>query len=703
MSERTSLCSIYVNEIRFHLSSPLLPVITGIFLFISGFFFFNSLIYESFLAIRVAQYQPSDWIGVSALIVQPALSNMVLLVIIMAPLILMRLNVEAESSGEEKSPASSFKILLGKYLAGLSILTGIIAATSLLPAVTALFTSPDWGLIYCSYGGLVLLGGTVLAVRAFASSLTKYRITATALTFGLIIVLWSVGWYSAVFPGDYRGAILEELSLANHLSPFLKGVVSLKGIAYYFEMSLFFLVLGLSVSKLRRKRQSDAAGKFPDGLGSTLFPVLFGATLLTVYLVVINHDPMWNLNSSHRYGLSQQTKRIVHSLGFNIHIRAFEAQGLERMRVRNLLDLYSQESKTVTYEFIDPDVRPGLARHLGINKYGQAVLTGNGKDALISTATEEEITNAMLLLKQGKKKNVYFLSGHGESEISDTGRYGLSRLAEALKLQGYDVKKLLLMRQDDMPRDADLLIIPSPKIYLMPQELASVQGYIDRGGRLLIALEPMADGGLKGLLEGLGVGIGNDIIEDPSSKVAGGDDTMLLIDSYGGIRELSGFNCAALLPTARILKVREKLPPYITVSSLVKTSDQSYRSNGSGSIAPKGQSVADSSSKGPFDIALFARIAISEDIRSGVVVFGDADFLTNTYLNVAGNSFLALKCIGALLDEGQSMRIDSDQVHEKPFLLTPRETLASFLTMVILVPTLVLSFVLAVRRKRRQA
>jgi ABC-type uncharacterized transport system involved in gliding motility auxiliary subunit len=445
------------------------------------------------------------------------------------------------------------------------------------------------------------------------------------------------------------------------------------------------------------------ADKFSESSRSILFAVIFGAILVTMYLVVMNHDMSWNLSSSQKYGLSPQAKRIIHSIGFDIHIRAFEAQGQERVRVRNLLGLYSQVSKAITYEIIDPDTRPGLARHFGINKYGQAVFTGAGKDSLIDAATEEEITNALLLLKQCRKKNIYFLSGHGESEISDKGRLGLSLLAEALKLEGCGVKKLLLMRQESMPQDADLLIISSPRIDLMPREVTSLQGYIDRGGRILVALEPRIDGGLKGLLEGFGIGIGSDIITDPSAKVLGGDDTMLVVDSFGGIKELSGFNCATLFPTSRILKIKDKLPPYITVSSLAKTSEQSRAGNDPASTMPKGQAVADSSdTKGPFDVALLARIAINEDIRSGVMVFGDADFLTNTYLNVSGNSALALNCINALLDVGQLIRIDSGQACDKPFLLTPGKTIALFLISVVFIPSLVLSPMLFIRWKRRQ-
>lgn len=107
--------------------------------------------------------------------------------------------------------------------------------------------------------------------------------------------------------------------------------------------------------------------------------------------------------------------------------------------------------------------------------------------------------------------------------------------------------------------------------------------------------------------------------------------------------------------------------------------------------------------RGPFDIALFARIAIKEGTEARVMVFGDGDFMTNTYLNVSGNNALAIHCINALLDSGPILKIDPGQSRDKPFILTPVQAVALFLVSVILIPCLALSPILAVRWKRRQA
>ena len=45
---------------------------------------------------------------------------------------------------------------------------------------------------------------------------------------------------------------------------------------------------------------------------------------------------------------------------------------------------------------------------------------------------EEKLTNAIIQVVKGEKKKIYFLSGHGEHLLADTGREGLSQMKEAL-------------------------------------------------------------------------------------------------------------------------------------------------------------------------------------------------------------------------------------------------------------------------------
>ena len=59
------------------------------------------------------------------------------------------------------------------------------------------WSNPDWRPILTGYLGLILQGGTVLAIGAFLSSLTKNQIIAGAATFTVCLLLWVLSWVSS--------------------------------------------------------------------------------------------------------------------------------------------------------------------------------------------------------------------------------------------------------------------------------------------------------------------------------------------------------------------------------------------------------------------------------------------------------------------------------------------------------------------------
>ena len=75
-----------------------------------------------------------------------------------------------------------------------------------------------------------------------------------------------------------------------------------------------------------------------------------------------------------------------------------------RESAKDLLDQYAYYGKQFTYEFIDPDRNPGLAKRYGITSYGTIVLESGEKEEKVLTADEENLTNALLkVIREGKK------------------------------------------------------------------------------------------------------------------------------------------------------------------------------------------------------------------------------------------------------------------------------------------------------------
>lgn len=243
--------SIYFKELSIYFSSPLFYVLAGMFACIAGLYFFHSIASTSLLATKILEHQSSTGLSMDDLLIRPIFSDFSLLVILFAPLISMRLYAEERAEGTIELlltyPVSDLSVLLGKYLASLTVLAAMLLTTGFLMWLITWVIHPNWRLVASSYMGLFLLGATILSIGVFASSLTKNQIIAAGLTTGTVLVFWTIGWFENLFPRTYIGRVFTESSFVNHLSHFYNGTISLTDILFFVEISLFFIILTLEV------------------------------------------------------------------------------------------------------------------------------------------------------------------------------------------------------------------------------------------------------------------------------------------------------------------------------------------------------------------------------------------------------------------------------------------------------------------------
>ncbi|MGE5182044.1 MAG: Gldg family protein, partial [Acidobacteriota bacterium] len=121
--------------------------------------------------------------------------------------------------------------------------------------------------------------------------------------------------------------------------------------------------------------------------------------------------------------------------------------------------------------------------------------------------------NSQLRKLLAEKRKAYLTSGHGEVTDPESmppevkGKVPERRTTafrKRLTDLDYEVKELgLVDLVKDVPQDANVVIMLAPTVPLQPAEWSSLERYLDRGGRLLIALDPTAEpsmGGLEGKL-----------------------------------------------------------------------------------------------------------------------------------------------------------------------------------------------------------
>ena len=95
------------------------------------------------------------------------------------------------------SPVRDIEIIVGKWWAAMLLFLCILGMSAVNVAVLFAFGKPDWRPVLVGYLGLILQGGTLLAIGAFISTTTKNQIIAGGVTFFVCLLLWLLSWFTA--------------------------------------------------------------------------------------------------------------------------------------------------------------------------------------------------------------------------------------------------------------------------------------------------------------------------------------------------------------------------------------------------------------------------------------------------------------------------------------------------------------------------
>lgn len=179
----------------------------------------------------------------------------VFLMLFLTPLITMKIWAEEEKSGTAEllrtSPLTLWEIVLGKYLALVGFFGALLASTFLYLVIMLSAGNPDLGPVAANYVGYILVCMSFLALGLMASTLSENQIVSAVITYGILLLLWVVGFAA----DNARGALgdfLGSLSVINHLNDFMNGVLDLTHVVFF--VSLIFIGLFFSVKVLESKR-----------------------------------------------------------------------------------------------------------------------------------------------------------------------------------------------------------------------------------------------------------------------------------------------------------------------------------------------------------------------------------------------------------------------------------------------------------------
>ena len=427
------------------------------------------------------------------------------------------------------------------------------------------------------------------------------------------------------------------------------------------------------------------------------------------------------------HSLSDQSVTVLKNLKTDIAFKGFFREGnYGRAAMENLLKLYAYHSGKIKYEFIDPDKNPGLVKRYDVTQDGTTVIEAGDKESRITTTSEEDVTNALIKATRAQKKIIYFLDGHGEESVDETGDNGFATVKTELEKLGYEVKKQTLALADRFPEDCALLVVPGPQKDLLPNEYETVRAYLKDGGRVLFMVDPETGTTLPSFLAEYGFKLENDIVVDTVSRLLGGDYFMPVVSDYETHAITDKFNYATFFPFARSVEIAEPTPEGATLTALAKTSPNSWSERELDQKEVK--FTPDKDKQGPVGLAAVSAFKIkipgpspapgeakpgepapaetaakpaAAEKEARIAVIGDSDFVKNRYYGLSGNGNFFLNVANWLTEESDLIAIQPKTQTPRTIQLTPSQGRLLFLVSVILLPLAVLLLGVSVWVRRR--
>ena len=425
---------------------------------------------------------------------------------LLCPILTMRLLAEEKQKKTDQllltSPVSLSRIVLGKYLAAVTVLGMAALLTLLYALIVALYGRVYPAELAVNYLGFVLQGCAFVALDLFCSSLAATPVTAAVLAFGANFLLWILDLLENAVQAPWLSGALRFCSLYARNEPFLMGQFSFAGLL--FDLSVIALFLALTVCRLDRHRPRFAA----------LLAVILSAALVALNIGTDQMEKRFGWRADFSFNSisthSEVTRDTLEHLEHPVHLYALFRKGDEDAPLIELLNRYAAASSLVTWEQVDPSLNPmllsrfatetetpgenslivfceatGRWRILGPEDYVSVSMdTETGEYTYSGWTYERSITNAISWVTRERVPRVVIVQGHGELD-GET----LEHFDGLLTANRFEVVYMDLTDPSAELSSGDLLVFFSPRRDLNAQEMEKVKAFAAGGGSFLFTCD----------------------------------------------------------------------------------------------------------------------------------------------------------------------------------------------------------------------
>lgn len=444
-----------------------------------------------------------------------------------------------------------------------------------------------------------------------------------------------------------------------------------------------------------RKSVRDINKKYlKNGSYSMLISIIFIVIVIVVNLIVGELPAKYtqlDISEEQLYSIGEQTKSVLKDLDKDITIYQIAQSGSEDETITNLLEKYEDESRYVKVVQKDPVVNPKFVSEYtsdNVSSNSLIVVCGdrskvvdynNMYETSIDYNTysynttgfdgEGQITSAIAYVTSENLPVLYNLEGHGEQELNAT-------IKEDIEKSNIEIKSLNLLTEENVPEDADCLLINSPASDISDDEKDAILNYLENGGKAMIFSDYTGEtlDNFDEILVNYGVSRADGIVfEGDSNHYAMQTPYYLVptINSTDAVSEVASAGYYVLAPYAQGIQKSDNVRDTVTIESLLTTSDNAYsKTNLNGDTLEKESSDIE----GPFDIGVSITESVDDD-KTTQIIYYSTSYLMDSQVNQmvsGGNEQLVMSSLNWMCssDDTTTVSIPSKSLEVSYLTLT---------------------------------
>jgi len=402
------------------------------------------------------------------------------------------------------------------------------------------------------------------------------------------------------------------------------------------------------------------------------FLLLFICSIGMLAWITNHYTYQFDLTANKRHSLSSSSIELLNVLDKAITVHAYTMDDVTQKAIKEIIGRYQHIKSDFNLRLLNPDIDIAEAQQDGIvmNKPFAFVIYYNNRMEHINSLSEQAISNALLRLNRRDNQQVVFLSGHGERNINGNDNRAYATLNQQLTEMGFNLQTVNLL-ENPLPDNTRLLVVAAPENDYLAGEIQQLEKFINNGGNLLWLADPGELQGLDKLATSLGLQLQDGVIVDNNTDLRQTlkiqHPAIIPVTEYFPHIITNTMRYNTLFPMARGISplTNENTVNNWQAVALFSSYGKSWSETGGLTEEMEFDSSAGDVA-GPITIAVALHRANLNTDKSNaaqfqgqrIVVVGDSDFLSDTYLGAGANLNLGLNIFNWLIGDDDFVSVE---------------------------------------------